>query len=94
MAFNAGYSAQFIGEVTLDPSNIPSLNFSVETFTPTALATLLPEQRVRVEGDSLEAGILITGSRCKTAGVLEITFFNATNAAVNPASQSFQVLAF
>ena len=83
---------QAVRSITIDPSNIPAFSTSIETFNPATIADLDNDSQVRVEMPSIETGVRILNSRLTAAGVLEITFENFTNAAVNPASQSAWVL--
>lgn len=75
-------------EVTLDPSNIPAGQVSVETFS---VRDVYPERHTLVDAPSIEDGVRIINARCETKGTLEITFWNFSGAGVNPASQTFFV---
>jgi len=82
-------TAQFVGAVTVDPSNIPGNNTSVETFT---LNGLSKDGVVVVSMPDLEAGCVLLNAYCATTNVLTLVIENVTGAAINPASQSIKVV--
>jgi len=91
MSYFAGFSAvpKFAQAVTLDPSSVPANAVATETFTVKGLRTfMLP----LVSAPALEAGLTLIQSRITAADTLELTFQNNTGAAINAASQSFQVM--
>lgn len=90
MALRVGSgSPQFAQQVTLDPSSINANSVSVETFTVTGVTL---DTMYRADGLSLEAGLFILGARPTAANTLELSIWNSTNAAVNPASQTFRIV--
>lgn len=92
MALTVGSSVpQFVQEVTLNPGNVPASSTSVETFTITGIRL---NTMYHVDALSMEAGISVLGARPTATNTLEITFFNPTVAAINPASQTFRIIGF
>lgn len=92
MALTVGSSVpQFVQEVTLNPANVPSSSTSVETFTITGIRL---NTMYHCDALSLEAGLAIIGCRPTATNTLELTFFNPTVAAINPASQTFRIIGF
>ena len=93
--FRAGSgSYRRVQQLTLDPSNIPAFSTNKETFTPTGFTDVDTDCMVLVSGPSLESGVIIDGARITAANptTLEIYFTNLTSGAINPASQTFNVL--
>lgn len=81
---------RFSRKVTLNPSNVPANQTSVETFTVTGLKT---NWFILVNAPNLETGVKVVSARVSAADTLELTITNFTGAAVNPASQVFYVVA-
>ena len=77
-------------KVTLNLSNIPAGQTSVETFTVTGLKTRF---FILVNAPNLETGVKVVAARVSAADTLELTITNFTGAAVNPASQVFYLVA-
>jgi hypothetical protein len=75
--------------VTLNPSNIPAGQTSVETFTVTGIRTSMT---MHVNGPNLETGVKVVSARASAKDELELTLTNFTGGAVNPASQVFYVV--
>jgi len=91
MPYFAGFSGvpKFAQAVTLDPANIPPNSTNVETFTVKGLQTSM---NVKVDAPELEAGVLLISSRVSAKNTLELAFINLTESAINPASQTFNVI--
>lgn len=83
-------AGQFIADVTLNPSSVPAYSKQTETF---ACPGLTIDMVVAVKAPSLEAGVFLSGGSCTAKDVLALTFDNWTAAAIDPASQTFKVLA-
>lgn len=81
---------QFISDVTLNPTSIPAFSRQIETF---AVPGLTIDMVVAVKAPSLEAGVFLIGGSCTAKDVLSLTLENVTSAAIDPASQTFKVLA-
>ena len=81
---------RFSRRLTLDPSNIPGGQTSVETFTVLGLKTSMV---VVVNAPNLETGVKVVSSRVSAKDTLELSITNYTGGAVNPAAQVFFVAA-
>ena len=81
---------RFSRRVTLDPSNIPAGQTSVETFTVKGLRTSMC---LNVNGPNLETGVKVVSARVSAKDELELTLTNFTGSAVDPASQVFFLVA-
>lgn len=75
--------------ITLSPASVANATSAEQTFTMTGLAT---GDFVYVNKPTTQGGLGIVGSRVSAAGVLAITFMNATAATITPtASQVYTV---
>lgn len=93
--FRAGSgSYQQVRQVTIDPTSIAAFSTSVETFTPTGFGDVDNDSQIRVDAPSIETGVRIIASRMTAKGTIELTLENFTNAPVDPASQTMNVLVF
>lgn len=92
MALRTGsVTARLATSATLNPSSVPANNFSTETFTVKGLQT---DMCLDVNAPSLETGLVLVNKFVSAADTLKMTFWNTTNAAIDPASQEFRVVAF
>lgn len=90
MALRVGASIpQFVQQVVLDPANCPANSVSQQTFTVTGINL---DTSYKVDALALEAGLFLIQSRPTATNTLEISFLNASNADINPASQTFRVI--
>lgn len=80
----------FQKEVTLDAASIAAGTVAKETFVVTGLKA--HRGPVMVEKRSETAGVVLIHSRISADDELELTFWNATAAAVNPASSIYYVV--
>jgi hypothetical protein len=88
-----GFGSQFYTfqrKVTLDASSVPAGNVQRETFTVNGLKSGLGP--VVVNKPTFEAGIEVVAARVSAANTLELTFWNYSGGAVNPASQDYDVV--
>ncbi len=82
---------QFVTLTTQDAANVPANSVSQQTFTVTGVRL---DTSYHVDALSLEAGLFIIQARPTANNTLEISFFNPTNADINPASQQYRVIGF
>jgi hypothetical protein len=87
----AGFSGvpKFSRKVTLDPNNILATTWLIQSFT---VKGLRPGMVPVVHAPSLEAGVILASPRITAKDTLELSFFNTTAGAINPAAQSFEIL--
>lgn len=76
--------------VTIDPSSVGANTTSEQTFTVNGLRQ---SDVVIVNKPSHTTGLGIAGCRVSGKGQLAITFINTTGSPINPASESYKVLA-
>lgn len=76
---------------TLDPASIAAATSAEQTFTVTGLTTA---DRVLVSKPTATAGVGIVNARVSAADTLALTFMNATAGAIDPASESYTIIAF
>lgn len=81
---------QIAQDVTIDPGNITTGTVLVVT---KAIAGITTNQTFSVSAPALNAGIFILGCFCATDGTLSIPLWNSTGGDLNPASQSFKIVA-
>jgi hypothetical protein len=81
---------QIAQDLTVNLSSIAGNSVSQET---TAVVGVTPYQTFSLAAPALEAGLVLLGAGCTTAGTLIISVWNTTSAAINPASQSFKLVA-
>lgn len=75
--------------VSLDVPSIAASTVSAETFTVTGLRT---DTQVVVTKPTSDTGLVLLDSRVSAADTLELTFWNTTGAAIDPAAQNFYVV--
>lgn len=80
----------FQDTVTIDPSSVPANTVQKETFTVTGLRAA--GGPVRAEKRTDTTGVAHLASRISADDTLELTFWNYTGSAVNPASQTYYVV--
>lgn len=92
MAQIPGFSsvAKFVQTATLNPSSITANSRATETFTVNGLR--LNQMVPIVHAPSLETGLTLVNSRITADDTLELTIDNNTGSAINPASQSFEII--
>lgn len=76
---------------SLDVASVAAATSAEQTFTVTGLTTA---DKVMVIKPSLTAGLGIGNARVSAANTLAITFMNATAGALDPAAETYTVLAF
>lgn len=76
---------------TIDPASVAAATSAEQTFTVTGLAT---GDKVLVSKPTATAGIGIVNARVSAADTLALTFMNATAGAIDPASESYTIIAF
>lgn len=81
---------QIAQDVTADPGNVAA--GTVLTLSVT-LAGVTPNQTFSVSAPDLESGLYLLTARCHAAGTLLIPIYNPTGGDINPASQSFKIVA-
>ena len=74
---------------TLDAASVPAGATQVESFTVAGLKKHLP---VLVTKKVRNTGLHVIEAECPTDGTLELTFWNTTGTAINPASQDFHII--
>lgn len=84
-------AAVFDATVQLDPAIVPKKAVQVETFT---ISGLTSNMRVIVDAPTLESGLFLLDAEASATDTLKLTFWNNTNAPINPASQDFVIKAF
>lgn len=78
-------------QVTADPANINNGAFGDTNLTVPGFTT---EMVPLVHAPALESGLIISGAKCTAAGTVVIRIHNTSGGAVDPASQSFNVIGF
>lgn len=76
---------------TIDPASVAAATSAEQTFTVTGLATT---DKVIVSKPTATAGVGIVNARVSAANTLALTFMNATAGAIDPASESYTIMAF
>ncbi len=89
--FRVALPYQFASNVAINPSSINASSVSVETFTINGINT---DTSYNVDMPSLDAGVFIVGCRPTATNTLEISFWNSTLGAINPASQDARIIGF
>ena len=87
-------SYQQVLSATINPSSIPANSIASETFNPSAWSAITSDSWCMVQMPSLEAGVVILNSYISATGTVTIWFENATGSAIDPASQTAQLLVF
>jgi hypothetical protein len=80
---------------TYDPASVDAYNLAQITLTSStdqAIGMLQKDFPVTLWANSLEAGLVISNARCDAFGVLKFTLYNATGTAIDPASQTFNLV--
>lgn len=85
-------SYQQVLSATVDPSNVPSLGVTVETFNPSAFAAITADSHCVCTMPALETGLVLIKGQITATGTVTLTIWNPTNADINPASQTLQLL--
>lgn len=75
----------------LDVASVAANTTAEQTFTVTGLTT---GDKVFVNKPSVNAGLGIVNARVSAADTLALTFVNATAAAIDPASETYTIVAF
>lgn len=75
---------------TINPASVAAATSAEQTFTVTGLTT---SDKVFVIKPTATAGVGIVNARVSAADTLAITFMNATAGAVDPASESYTIVA-
>lgn len=82
---------RFAATVTLDPASVPANEIpAAQTFT---VEGLLPDMVVFVSGPSLEDEVFIADAWVSDTDTLNVRFGNVSGSPINPASQSFDIVA-
>ena len=76
--------------LTLSPASVANATSAEQTF---AMTGLLTTDYVAVNKPSAQAGLGIVGTRVSAAGVLAITYMNATAATITPTASEVYVVA-
>lgn len=76
---------------SLDVASVAANTTAEQTFTVAGLTTA---DKVFVNKPSLNAGLGIVNARVSAADTLALTFVNATAAAIDPAAETYAVIAF
>lgn len=76
---------------SLDVASVAANTTAEQTFTVTGLTTA---DKVFVNKPSLNAGLGVVNARVSAADTLAITFVNATGAAIDPAAETYLIMAF
>lgn len=76
---------------TLDPASIAANTTAEQTFTVVGLTTL---DIVHVNKPTNTAGVGIVNTRVSAVDTLAITFINTTAGAIDPASETYNIIAF
>lgn len=75
--------------VTINPASVAAATSAEQDFTVSIATT---QDIVTVNKPSLTAGIGIVNARVKSAGVVSITFMNATAGAIDPPSEAYDFI--
>jgi len=75
----------------INPASIAANTTAEQTFT--GITGLSTNDAVFVNKPTLTAGIGIAGARCSAKNTLAITFINATGGAVDPAEETYTIVA-
>lgn len=84
-------SPRLLKTVTIDAASVAANTSAEQAFAVTGVR---PDMWLQVKGNSLPAGLAVVNAHCETADSLIITFLNATGSPINPASLSFEIVAF
>lgn len=76
---------------TIDPASVAAGTSAEQTFTVAGLAV---GDVVVVNKPTATAGVGIVNARVSAANTLALTFMNATAGALDPASESYTIIAF
>ena len=76
--------------VTLDPASVAANTTAEQTFNVTGVNS---SDIIIINKPTLTAGIGIAGVRASAKDQIAITFLNATGGAINPASESYSLIA-
>lgn len=76
--------------VTINPASVAANTSAEQTFTVTGLTT---DMVVAVNKPTTTAGLVIGGARVSAADTLAITFGNLTGSPIDPASETYTVIA-
>lgn len=76
---------------TINPASVSSATSAEQTFTVTGLTTA---DVVVVSKPTATTGVGIVNARVSAADTLALTFMNATAGAVDPASETYTIIAF
>lgn len=92
-----GASGTFIKEVrrysqALDVASVAANTSAEQTFTVTGLA--VGDIIVAVNKPSLSAGLVVGNARVSAANTLALTFGNLTASPIDPASETYLIIAF
>jgi hypothetical protein len=80
---------------TYDAASVDAYNLaqiSLTSSTDQAIGLLQKNYPVQLWANSLEAGLVISNARCDAFGVLKFTLYNATGTAIDPASQTWNLV--
>lgn len=75
---------------SLDPVSVAAATSAEQTFTVTGLATT---DKVFVNKPTVTAGVGIVNARVSAANTLALTFMNATAGAIDPAAETYTIIA-
>lgn len=76
---------------SLDVASVNANTSAEQTFTVTGLTTA---DKVVVSKPSLSAGLVLANARVSAADTLALTFGNLTASPINPAAETYTILAF
>lgn len=76
---------------TLNPASVASATSAEQTFTVSGLTT--SDVIIAVSKPTATAGVGIVNARVSAADTLALTFMNATAGAVDPASETYTIVA-
>lgn len=76
---------------TIDPAAVAAATSAEQTFTVTGLTT---DDIVVVSKPTATAGVGIVNARVSAADTLALTFMNATAGSIDPASETYTIIAF
>ena len=75
---------------SLDVASVAAATSAEQTFTVTGLTTA---DKVFVNKPTASAGLGVVNARASAANTLALTFMNATAVAIDPAAETYQIIA-
>ncbi len=85
-------AAHFARKVSLDVTSVAASTVVKETFTVAGLTGLKTDRLVLANKPTDDTGLAMISARCNAADEVELTFWNYTGDAIDPAAQDFFIV--